>query len=145
MDEDLCLLDTNVLVRALTNDDPEAALRGRALVDELEAGERRVLMSPLVLFELIFTLQRGYKAPREFIARSVAQLVSLGTVEMTGKQLFLQALEEYRESSVGFADIYNSHYARAAGVSCVYSWDRDFDRLPGISRREPGSEATKEA
>jgi predicted nucleic acid-binding protein len=136
---DVCLLDTNILVRALTDDLPDQARRGRELVDQLEAGERRVMLSPLVLFELIFTLQNSYKTPREFIAGSIKHLLSLGTVDLAGKQLFLDALEEYRLSSVGFADIYNARYARARGSTCVYSWDRDFDRLPGITRREPGT------
>jgi predicted nucleic acid-binding protein len=38
---------------------------------------------------------------------------------------------------VSFADIYNAQYAQSHGIEEIYSWDRDFDRIEGISRVEP--------
>ena len=40
-------------------------------------------------------------------------------------------------SNVSFADAYNAAYMESRGITEVYSYDTDFDRIEGIKRVEP--------
>jgi predicted nucleic acid-binding protein len=53
-------LDTNVLVHYLTRDDEQKAEAAFALLRRVEQGDEKVVTSPLVIFEVVFTLQKSY-------------------------------------------------------------------------------------
>jgi predicted nucleic acid-binding protein len=38
---------------------------------------------------------------------------------------------------LSYADAFNAAYMQSRGITEIYSWDTDFDRLPGITRIEP--------
>jgi predicted nucleic acid-binding protein len=130
-------LDTSLLIRFFTNDDPAKAERVRTLMDRVERGEERVALSPLVVFETIFTLQRGYKLPKAQVRQMIEDLLSLRTVHLPNKQHFYAALEIYATTPLSFADAYNTVYMRSQNLTEIWSFDDDFDRLAGITRFEP--------
>jgi len=57
-------LDTNILIRYFTKDDEEKAYNVLELLKKIERNEEKATTSPLVIFEVIFTLQSYYKVPR---------------------------------------------------------------------------------
>jgi predicted nucleic acid-binding protein len=65
----VAVLDTNVLLRYLTDDDPDHAERALRLLQRVEAGERSVLLTEGVLIEIVQVLasKRLYNLPREII------------------------------------------------------------------------------
>jgi uncharacterized protein len=131
-------LDTNVLLRLLTRDDEERAQHALDLLLRVERGEERVVVSSLVVFELIFTLQSFYRMPRQQIAGTVAPLLLLPGIELMEKRQFVRALEVYAGSKVSFADAYAVSTMEARGLHEIYSWDSDFDGFAWITRIEPG-------
>lgn len=130
-------VDTNVLLRYLTKDDPAKAEQALALLLRVERGEEKVALSPLVVFETIFTLQHQYHEPRDRIRDTVSDILSLRGMQLPDKRLFQRALELYAQRPISFADAYNAIYLQARGLTEIYSWDGDFDKLPGIERVEP--------
>lgn len=130
-------VDTNILLRYLTKDDPVKAERALALLLRVERGEKKIALSPLVVFETIFTLQHQYHQPRVQIRDTVSDILSLRGVELPDKRLFQRALELYARRSISFADADNAVYLQARGLNEIYSCDGDFDELPGIARVEP--------
>jgi predicted nucleic acid-binding protein len=132
------LIDTNVLLRLLTRDDERKAAEALALLQRVELGEERVAASPLVVFEVIYTLQRSYHVPREQIQNLVRPIISLRSLELAGKPIFLRALDLYVQAQLPFADAYNAAFMESQAIDEIYSWDTDFDDLPGITRVEPG-------
>lgn len=133
-------LDTNVLLRYFTRDNEELAQRALALLRRVENGEERVEVSLIVVFEVVFTLERYYKMPRVRIFGLFEPVLSLRGLRLPGKPLVLDALDRYAVASrqVSFADIYNALYAQSQGMTEIYSWDKDFDAIEGITRVEPG-------
>lgn len=131
------LLDTNILLRYFTKDDPEKAQAALALLIRVERGEERVETSPLVMFEAVFTLQHRYRLSREEIRDALSDLLSLRGLRLSGKPLFVEALNLYAASGLPFTDAYNAVYMRRRRLTEIYSWDADFDRIPGIRRVEP--------
>jgi uncharacterized protein len=130
-------LDTNVLLRYFTRDDEEKAGRALVLLTRVEQGQEKVVTSSLVIFETVFTLQRFYQVPRERIRDLVGDIISLRGLELPGKTQHIHALDLYATTNLSFADAYNAVYAQARGITEVYSWDTDFDRVPGLTRVEP--------
>jgi len=62
---DLPFLDANVILRHTLQDHAEHSPRARALIQRIEAGEQLVHTVDAVVFEVVFTLERTYKVPRE--------------------------------------------------------------------------------
>ena len=50
---------------------------------------------------------------------------------------FLTALDLWGDSNLDFADCLAASRVQHANLECIYSYDRDFDRIPGIRRLEP--------
>lgn len=132
-------LDTDVLLRLLTRDDEEKARHALDLLLRVERGEERVVVSSLVVFELVFTLQSFYRIPRQQIADTVAPLLLLPGIELMEKRQFVRALEVYAGTTVSFTDACAVSTMEARGLHEIYGWDTVFDGLAGITRIEPGS------
>jgi uncharacterized protein len=130
-------LDTNMLLRYFTRDDEEKAKQAFALLTRIERGEEKVVTSPLVIFETIFTLQKRYGFPREQIRDAVSDLVSLRGLEIPNKSLYVRALELFASENIPFTDAHTAAYMQAQGLSEIYSWDTDFDHIPGLQSVEP--------
>ena|SRR5688572_1451710 len=135
-------LDSNTLLRYFTRDDEAKAQKALALLQRVESGEERVETSLIVIFEVVFTLERFYKVPRERIHSLLTPIVELRGLRLAGKALIELSLDDYARAPrrVSFADIYNARYARSRGIEQIYSWDRDFDEIQGISRVEPDTD-----
>ncbi len=132
-------LDTNILVRLLTRDDEEKASRVVALLLRVEAGEEQVTVSPMVIFETVFILEKSYVVPRAKIRDDLQYVLALPNVRIADKQTYYEALDVYATTRLSFADAYNAAFMRSQRLSEIYTWDTDFDRLPGITRVEPAA------
>ena len=133
----LRFLDTNVLLRYFTGSDQEMAEAARRLLAAIERGEEKVVTSALVVFETVFTLQRTYGVPREKVRAMVGDIISLPGIQFAEKQLCVEALGVYVERNISFADAYTAALMNARGITEIYSWDTDFDRIPGVARVVP--------
>lgn len=130
-------LDTNILIRYLTNDDPAKAARALTLLDRLAEGAEEVVTTPLVIFETVFLLEKSYKLSKTDVREKVTALLSLQGLRLPEKSRCLEGLDYYVNQNISYADAYNAAWMRHAGVREVYSWDREFDRVAGLTRVEP--------
>jgi len=130
-------LDTNILIRYLTGDDPDKAALALALLDRVAEGSEQVVTTPLVIFETIFLLQRTYKLPKVEIREKITAILALQGVQLAERALCLRALDYYVEQNISYADAYNAAWMQNEGIAEVYSWDREFDRVAGLTRIEP--------
>ena len=130
-------LDTNILLRYFTGSDPEQAERARALLERVERREERVITSPLIVFETVFTLERSYKVPKARVREMLRDVLSMPALQLPGKGLCLQALDLHVAHNVSLADAYSAAFMQARRLTEIYSWDADFDRVPGVTRVEP--------
>ncbi len=133
----LRFVDTNIFVRYFTGQPPDKAEQANRLLQRVEDGRERVATSVMVVFETVFTLQRTYKVPKERIRELVGSVLSLPGIHLPGKRLLLMALDLYAETALSFADAYNVVYMQEMGIEEIYTWDTDFDRIPGVQRIEP--------
>jgi len=80
--------------------------------------------------------------PRDQIRESLSTVLDIPGLHLEGKDVFVRALDLFVERSVSFADAFNVAKMEARGLTIIYSWDRDFDRFPGIRRIEPESDGS---
>ena len=130
-------LETDAILRYLTADDFEKAGSVLALLESVERGSERVAVSPMVIFEVVFTLQSYYKAPREDIRAKVSTIVDLRGLSVDNSDVFVEALDLYCEAGLPFADAFNACYMKSRELNEIYTYDEDYDRVKGIKRVAP--------
>lgn len=130
-------LDTNILIRYFTKDNEKKAYDVLRLLKRIERNEEKVIVSPVVIFEVIFTLQSFYKLPREEIKELVLPILNLRGLKIPFKSVFEKALEMFPQVNISFADIFNYYFMIEEGIKEIYSYDEDFDKFEGVKRLEP--------
>ena len=133
-------LDTNIIIRHITQDDPELSPRARAFLTRLETGEAEAQLTEVVLLEAVQVLSSRvlYNLPRAEIARDLAVIIRLRGVRLPTKARSLRALELYAATpALDFVDALLVAYAERQTPAAIVSFDQDFDRVPGITRQEP--------
>ena len=111
-------VDTNVVVRFLTGDDPEQAARAR---DVFTAGP--VFVSTTVLLESDWVLRSAYGFPRTEVAAALRALAGLADVTVENPVLLAEALDR-TERGVDFADAL--HLGAAVRCESMLTFDQRF-------------------
>jgi predicted nucleic acid-binding protein len=136
------LLDTNILLRFIMFDDPDQSTRTAELFQQLADEAFEGLISMTVILETVFVLERtGYKDNREWIADSILIVAGAKGVRfIDNEQRYLPGtLSLYREHrQFSFADCYHAELALTHCSGEIYTFDKEFRRVPGIVRLEPG-------
>jgi predicted nucleic acid-binding protein len=133
----LPFLDTNVFVRHVAGDHAEFSPRARSLIRCIENEGLRVRTSETVVFESVFTLNRSYKMSKPAVRDAMRMLLSLRGISLPDKATVLEALDLFADRNMSFGDAYHAALMQRLGLTEVYSFDGDFDRVPGITRLEP--------
>lgn len=132
-------IDANIFLRLLTGSDPVKAAAAKTLLLRVESGEEKATTSPLVLFEVIFTLhsRRSYNQPKERVVELVSPLLMIPGLQIPSRQAWLDTFSVWLKYPIDFTDAYNVVLMRAAGLTEIYAWDTDYDQVPDIIRIEP--------
>jgi predicted nucleic acid-binding protein len=133
-------IDTDVIIRLLTGDDPLKQARSKALFERIERGELSIAAPATVIADAVHVLAspRLYNLSRADVAALLTPLVRLPGFHIRGRRTVNSALQLYAlHSRLDFGDALIASSMQQANSSTVYSYDRDFDRIPGIRREEP--------
>ncbi|HYI14057.1 MAG TPA: PIN domain-containing protein [Thermomicrobiales bacterium] len=132
-------VDTDVIVRLVTGDDPAKQQAARALFKQVEAGQLELAAPVTMIADATYVLgsPRLYALPRPSVASSLSTLVRLPSFRVQERQAVLRALSIYGSTNLDFGDTFIIASMEASESQILYSYDRGFNRVPGISRREP--------
>lgn len=124
-------IDTNILVRYLVGDDPAQFLAARHLIQdecsELEPG----FVNQIVLAELVWVLERGYKYARPEIERALGALFLTSQLSIEHPDDARIAFQEYQRGS-DFADSLIASANSRAGCEFTGTFDRKAARRRGF-------------
>jgi predicted nucleic-acid-binding protein len=109
-------IDTNVIVRFLTGDDPVQAAKVRKLVEEGD-----ILVATSVLLETEWVLRSGYGFATDRIVQALRDFAGLPGVTLEDAPLVARALD-WAEHGLDFADAL--HLGRAQDCTAFMSFDR---------------------
>ena len=116
-------LDTNVVVRYLTGDDPAQANRAKAAV---AAGP--VFVSVSVLLETEWVLRSKYRLAGTAAVEVLRRFAGLRNVSVESAQLVAEAFDR-AEAGMDFADAL--HLGAAGDCEAMLTFDRKFIRVAG--------------
>ena len=133
----VCFLDSNILLRVLTQDDGPKAAAAYALLQSVDRGDTRLVTSPAVIFEIAHTLRSYYGLAKDGVTNLLTPILDMRGLQLEDKDVLRRALELCVQTNISFVDAYNAEYMRREGISCIYSWDEDFDKFEWLNRIEP--------
>lgn len=123
------VLDTSVLVRYLTNDDPVKATAAVAVLQRAVDGA--FVMPEVAVAELAFVLLRVYRWPVEKVADALRAVVNHRAIEVPGKELWLDVAADI-EGGRGVIDAYLLRTAERAEIEDVMTVDESMRPLPTV-------------
>lgn len=133
------VIDTDVIIRLMTGDDPGKQEASRRLFKRIESGELTATAPDTVIADAVFVLSSRslYRRERPDVRALLLPIVGLPGFRVEHKSAVLRALDIYATTNVDFGDAMVAATAQLGGSGVVYSYDGDCDRL-GLDRRDPG-------
>ncbi|WP_419938812.1 PIN domain-containing protein [Candidatus Palauibacter sp.] len=117
-------LDTNILVRFITGDDPELAATATRLIESRCTVESPGHVCVPVLIELVWVLRRGYRYEKNAVTEVVRQLLGAAELIVEDSEIVRLALRDYESGGADFADYLIGRSNRASGCASTYTFDR---------------------
>ena len=111
-------VDTNVIVRLLTQDDVEQFQQSLKLFQEKE-----IFICDTVILETEWVLRFAYKFSPSEIVKAFTKLFGLSNVYLANANTISQVLE-WHQQGLDFADAF--HLAQSQHCSHLYTFDRKF-------------------
>lgn len=122
-------VDTNVLVRLITRDDPRQSAAAESFV------AKGSWVSHLVLAEAVWVLESVYGLDPARRATAVEMLLSHRSLTLQDPEVVAVALEHFRRKpSLGFSDCLILEIARKSGHLPLGTFDRNLAKLDGVER-----------
>ena len=117
-------LDTNVLVRYLTQDDPAQARKVNAVFARAIASDERLHVDTVVLCELVWVLGASYDYERATIADVIGKLLDAAQLSVDDRDRVREAVRLYASGPGDFADHVLGLRNRDAGCDTTLTFDR---------------------
>lgn len=132
-------LDTNIILRHLLDDNEQMSKACYELFSQIENGELQVWTSDLAIAEVVFVLsnKKTYGFGRTAIKEALLPLIELPNLVLANKAHYERIFELYTTSKIDFIDCYHAVFVEQTEEAALYSYDRHFDEIQGITRIEP--------
>ena len=116
-------LDTNVLVRYLTHDDPAQTAAAVKVMDSLSQDSLGFL-SLVVVVELVWVLEASYRYKKNEIEEVLEKLLRSRDLVIERTEIVWQALRKFNTGNADFEDCLIERSGRAADCQYTVTFDR---------------------
>jgi predicted nucleic-acid-binding protein len=123
-------LDTNVIVRYVTQDDVRQSAAASRLFERVLTTERPGFVGLVTLCELAWVLADCYDAGKARIAAVIQGLLGSRQVIVEDAEVVWKALRTWDKSSADFSDALLGQVLRARGCEKVVTFDKAAAKLP---------------
>lgn len=125
-------LDTNALIRLLTEDDAAQAAVLRQRLEPLDATPESMLLNNVVLVETLWTLRRVYGFDRATLVDLMGQLLSAHTFSFEDRNTIAQAAAQFASSTADFSDCLIAIQNARLGCEVTLTFDKGMRGLPQV-------------
>ena len=125
-------LDTNILVRYLTQDDPIQSPRASEIIERRLTEENPGFVSIVAMVETVWVLERAFGLATQDIARAVERVLQTDVLVVENEQEVFTAMIALKEGQGSFADAVIAALGARTGCSYTLTFDRKAARLPGF-------------
>ena len=125
-------LDTNILVRYLTQDDPRQSALANELIERGLSAERPGFVSSVALVELVWVLESGYSCGRDEIVAVLEKLLRARPLVVEHADVAWQATRVFAASNADFADCMIERAGFANACDHTATFDRGAAKTAGM-------------
>lgn len=122
-------IDTNILVRHLTQDDPIQSPRATRIIEHVLTEENPGFVSLLTIAETVWVLRRSFDMSDEAIAAILEQILQTETLFIQNEREVFTAMFTFKSGAASFDDALIGALGRWAGCSHTLTFDRKAARL----------------
>lgn len=127
-------LDTNILVRLLTADDPIQTQQAAVFLHDRCSPEAPGFVNCVVIVELVWALQSIYGYSRANILLAMETLLANGSLAFESREQVHAALLAYKTTNCDLVDALIGAINRARGCEATATFDRKAAKLDGFVR-----------
>ncbi|HLJ63275.1 MAG TPA: type II toxin-antitoxin system VapC family toxin [Stellaceae bacterium] len=127
-------LDTNVLVRYLTQDDPVQSPKATELIERRFTEQEPGFISVVAMVETVWVLERAYGLAQADIAAVIERTLQADTLIVDCEQEVFVAMIALKDGRGSFADALIGALGARAGCSRTLTFDRKALRLANFER-----------
>jgi predicted nucleic-acid-binding protein len=125
-------LDTNILVRYLTQDDSLQSPKATEIIERRLTEETPGFVSIVAMVETVWVLDRAYGLPAHKIAAAVERMLQTDVLVIENEPEVFTAMIALKEGQGSFADSVIAALGVRAGCSCTLTFDHKAARLGGF-------------
>jgi predicted nucleic-acid-binding protein len=127
-------LDTNILVRYLTQDDPIQSPKATEIFERRLTEENPGLVSIVAMVETVWVLERAYGLTTDEIVGAIERVLQTDVLIVENEQEVFTAMIALKEGQGSFADAVIAALGARMGCSWTLTFDQKALRLPGFKR-----------
>jgi predicted nucleic-acid-binding protein len=116
-------LDTNILVRYITQDDPDQSRKASQEIEKGLSAGHIFYVADIVMCELVWVLETAYGYDRGEIAPVLENILRTRQFQFENKELLWQALADYQNTKGDFADHLIGRAGHKAGCRETLTFD----------------------
>jgi predicted nucleic-acid-binding protein len=125
-------LDTNILVRYLTQDDPVQSGKATDILERRLTAKNPGFVSAVVMVETVWVLNRAYGLTAQEIAATVERLLQVDVLIVEDEQQVFTAMVPLKQGRASFGDALIAELGTRAGCTRTLTFDQKAGRLPGF-------------
>ncbi|MGA9069039.1 MAG: type II toxin-antitoxin system VapC family toxin [Terracidiphilus sp.] len=125
-------LDTNILIRYLTQDDPIQSPKATEIIERRLSRARPGFVSLVTMAEIVWVLGSVYELADGEIADAVERMLQADTLTIQNEQQVFTAMVSLRRGWGGFADALIAAVGEWAGCESTLTFDKKALRLAGF-------------
>jgi predicted nucleic-acid-binding protein len=126
-------IDTNVLVRYLTQDDPVQSARATRIFERMLTLTDPGFISLVTVVETVWVLERSYGRSGPEIAATVERILQADTLVVQNEQEVFTAMALLKSGAASFSDALIGALGAWAGCRSTLTFDRRAARLPAFT------------
>ena len=125
-------VDTNVLVRFVTRDDPAQERAALRFLDAAKARSEPILVNVVVLCELAWVLHRAYDYPRSEVLAVIERVLTTEQFLVEDADHVWLALADFKSGKADFADCLIGRKNLALGCDATATFDGGLQHVAGF-------------
>ncbi|MGA9884881.1 MAG: type II toxin-antitoxin system VapC family toxin [Candidatus Acidiferrales bacterium] len=125
-------MDTNILVRYLTQDDPVQSLKATEIIERRLTEEIPGFVSIVAMVETVWVLDRAYRLAGDKIAAAIERVLQADMLVIESEQEVFTAMIALKEGHGTFSDVVIAALGAKASCTCTLTFDRRALRLSGF-------------
>jgi predicted nucleic-acid-binding protein len=97
-------IDTNILVRYITQDDKIQSEIATKFIENYCSNGNKIFINHLVICELVWVLKKCYKLSKPKTINIIQHILQISQFSIENPQIIWQTLTDYKKGSADFAD-----------------------------------------